>query len=63
VKPGASFTIALNSYDAQSGGQSMMRLLEILQQSAAQRTTTSIDTRSALIDGVLERKTIPAASG
>lgn len=59
VEPGTSFTIAFNSYDAQSGGQSMMRLREILQQPAAQRTTTTIETRSALIDGVLERKNIP----
>lgn len=59
VKPGASFTIALNSYDAQSGGQSMMHLRDILQQPAAQRTTTPIDTRSALIDGILDRQSIP----
>ena len=59
VPPGHTFTIALNSYDAQSGGQSMMRLREILQQPAAQRSTTTIDTRSALIDGVLERQNIP----
>jgi 5'-nucleotidase / UDP-sugar diphosphatase len=59
VKADATFTIALNSYDAQSGGQSMMRLREIVHHPAAQRHLTSIDTRSALIDGILGRRSIP----
>jgi 2',3'-cyclic-nucleotide 2'-phosphodiesterase (5'-nucleotidase family) len=59
VAAGSRFTIALNSYDAQSGGQAMMRLREIVSQPSAKRTTTRIDTRSALIDGFLERKEIP----
>jgi 2',3'-cyclic-nucleotide 2'-phosphodiesterase (5'-nucleotidase family) len=59
VKPDATFTIAFNSYDAQSGGQSMMRLRDMLQRPSAQRHLTAIDTRSALIDGVLERRSIP----
>jgi 5'-nucleotidase / UDP-sugar diphosphatase len=49
------FTIAFNSYDAQSGGQQLMRLREILERPEARRTVTSIETRSALIDGFLAR--------
>lgn len=59
VAAGSRFTIAFNSYDAQSGGQSLMRLREIVAQPSAKRTATRIDTRSALIDGLLERKEIP----
>ena len=59
VAAGTRFTIALNSYDAQSGGQSLMRLREIVSQASAKRSYTSIDTRSALIDGILDRKQIP----
>lgn len=51
----ARFTIAFNSYDAQSGGRSMMRLREILSQPSAKATLTGIDTRGALIDGLLNR--------
>jgi hypothetical protein len=36
----------------------MMRLREILEDPAAKRTTTSVDTRGALIDGLLRRKTV-----
>jgi hypothetical protein len=35
-----------------------MKLREILQQPAAKLKTTSLDTRSALIDGLLDRGTI-----
>jgi len=59
VPPNAKFTIAFNSYDGQSAGQTMMRLREILSQPAVNRTITSIDTRSALIDGILNRAVIP----
>lgn len=52
------FTIAFNSYDAQSGGRRLMRLREILAQPAAKRKTTSIDTRTALIDALLDRREI-----
>jgi 2',3'-cyclic-nucleotide 2'-phosphodiesterase (5'-nucleotidase family) len=59
VPTGSRFTIAFNSYDAQSGGQSMMRLREITTHPGAKRTITAIDTRSALISGLLDRQTIP----
>jgi hypothetical protein len=55
VKDGQRFTIAFNSYDAQSGGRRLMRLREIVFQQGAKRQTTEIDTRSALIDGILQR--------
>lgn len=59
VEPGATFTIAMNSYDAQSGGQSLMRLREIVSRPEAKLTQTGIETRAALIDGLLERGSIP----
>jgi hypothetical protein len=58
VDPDAKFTIAFNSYDSQSGGRSMMRLREILNQPQATRCVTTIDTRGALIEGILNRKTL-----
>lgn len=59
VAADARFTIAMNTYDGQSGGQSMMRLREIVSSPSAKRQVTSIDTRGALIDGILNRKQIP----
>ena len=58
VAAGRRFTIGFNSYDAQSGGRRLMRLREITSQASAKRTTTGIDTRSALIEGILNRKEI-----
>ena len=52
------FTIACNSYDAQSGGRRLLRLREILGQPGAKRKTTSIDTRTALIDTLLDRRQV-----
>lgn len=59
VAAGSRFTIAFNTYDAQSGGQTLMRLREITRKPSAKRSVTRIDTRSALIDGLLERGQIP----
>jgi 5'-nucleotidase/UDP-sugar diphosphatase len=50
--------IAFNSYDAQSGGRRMMKTRDILAAPAAKRTTTAIDTRRALISGLLDRGTV-----
>jgi 2',3'-cyclic-nucleotide 2'-phosphodiesterase (5'-nucleotidase family) len=58
VAEDARFIIAFNSYDAQSGGQSMMPLREILFRPEAKRRFTGIETRNALIDGLLRRKEI-----
>ncbi|RPJ34964.1 MAG: bifunctional metallophosphatase/5'-nucleotidase [Verrucomicrobiaceae bacterium] len=55
VADDARFTIAFNSYDAQSGGRTLMRLREIVSQPSAKLTMTGIDTRGALIDGLLAR--------
>ena len=52
------FTIAFNSYDSQSGGRRLMRTRDILSAPEAKRRTTPIDTRSALIDGLLDRGTV-----
>lgn len=59
VAEDARFTIAMNTYDAQSGGQTLMRLREIISAPGAARHITTIDTRGALIDGILNRKQIP----
>ena len=58
VAEDARFTIAFNSYDAQSGGQSMMLLREILSRPDSKRHITGIETRNALIDGLLRRRQI-----
>lgn len=58
VAPGQRFKIAFNSYDSQSGGRRLMRLRDIATSAAAKRITTPIDTRSALIEGILNRKKI-----
>jgi 2',3'-cyclic-nucleotide 2'-phosphodiesterase (5'-nucleotidase family) len=58
VEEDARFTIAFNSYDAQSGGQSMMPLREILSRPEAKRCFTGIAARNALIDGLLRRREI-----
>lgn len=55
IDPDRRLTIAFNSYDAQSGGRRLLKLREILQQPEAGLSTTSLDTRSALIDGLLDR--------
>ncbi len=49
------FTIAFNSYDAQSGGKRLMRLREIVSRPEAKRVVTGVETRGALIDGFLAR--------
>jgi 2',3'-cyclic-nucleotide 2'-phosphodiesterase/3'-nucleotidase len=50
--------IAFNSYDAQSGGRRLMRMREILAAPEANRRTTPVDTRGALIAGLLDRGTV-----
>jgi 5'-nucleotidase/UDP-sugar diphosphatase len=58
VDPRRRLTIAFNSYDAQSGGRRLMRMRELLAAPAARRTTSPIDTRSALIEGLLDRGSV-----
>ena len=52
------FRIAFNSYDAQSGGRRLPRLMAILARPEAKRTLVPIDTRSALIESLLARGTV-----
>jgi hypothetical protein len=58
VPPDRRLAIAFNAYDAQSGGRRLMKTRDILAAPAAGRTTWPIDTRSALIDGLLDRGTV-----
>jgi 2',3'-cyclic-nucleotide 2'-phosphodiesterase (5'-nucleotidase family) len=58
VPPDRRLVIGFNAYDAQSGGRRLMKTREILAAPAADRKTWPIDTRSALIDGLLDRGTI-----
>ncbi|MBB5352977.1 2',3'-cyclic-nucleotide 2'-phosphodiesterase (5'-nucleotidase family) [Haloferula luteola] len=58
LDPSRRYGIAMNSYDAQSGGRSLMRTLEILERPESKREMTSIAAREALIDFLLEKKTI-----
>jgi len=55
VEPDRRFTIAFNSYDAQSGGRRYLAMRDILAAGPANRRTSRIDTRTALIDGLLDR--------
>jgi 2',3'-cyclic-nucleotide 2'-phosphodiesterase (5'-nucleotidase family) len=52
------FTVAFNAYDAQSGGRRLMRTREILAAPAAKRRSSGIDSRTALVDGLLDRGTV-----
>ena len=55
IDPDRRLTLAFNSYDAQSGGKRLLKLRAILQEPEAHLRTTSLDTRRALIDGLLDR--------
>jgi 5'-nucleotidase / UDP-sugar diphosphatase len=59
VDPNASFTIACNAYDGQSGGRSLPVLHEITSRPEAKRQLTAISSRTALIDSLADRKSIP----
>ena len=52
------FTIGFNSYDGQSAGKRLMRLRAIVASPGAKRRLTQLDTRSALINGLLDRREI-----
>jgi 2',3'-cyclic-nucleotide 2'-phosphodiesterase (5'-nucleotidase family) len=53
--PAGRFTIALNSYDAQSGGRRLPKLRELLEQPEARRTLHALGTREALLEDLLGR--------
>lgn len=50
--------VAFNSFDAQSAGQRLMRLREILQRPETNATLRDLQTRTALIDFFQEAKTV-----
>ena len=55
VKPDERFTIAVNSYDSQSGGRRLPKLRAACESPEGKRTLTALDSRTAVIDGLLER--------
>lgn len=55
LEPRERVTIAFNAYDAQSGGQRLNKLREILAEPACKYTTTPVQTRTALIDFIKAR--------
>lgn len=58
VDPARRYRIGFNSYDGQSGGQTLMRLNEILMKPKSRRREVPVATRQALIDYLLEKKEI-----
>ncbi|MEY3205005.1 MAG: hypothetical protein RLZZ21_1336 [Planctomycetota bacterium] len=58
LSPDRRLTLGLNAYDAQSGGRRLMQTREILAAPPAKLRMSPIDTRTALIDGLLDRGTI-----
>lgn len=62
LRPEQRYTIALNSFDAQSGGQRLTRLKEILDTPAALTTWHPVDTRQAVIDFFQRHREISAST-
>ena len=58
LKVGKRYRIAMSSYDAQSGGKSMMVLRKIAKLPGSKRAMTDISTRQALIDWLLEQEQV-----
>ncbi len=58
LDPKKRYKIALNSYDAQSGGQRMMKVKEIVASPASAATFHETETRDAVIEYFLRHKTI-----
>ena len=53
LDPEKRVTVAFNSYDSQSAGQLLMRLREIIAQPSSKRRPVDINSRDALIEGLL----------
>ncbi len=62
VAPGERLTIALNSYDAQSGGRRFLKLKQILEEPESRTAFHPIETRDALIEFFLSQKQITPES-
>lgn len=58
VTPGDQYRIAFNSYDAQSGGRRLPLLREILSRASSQTIYHEIETRTALTDYFLDKKSV-----
>lgn len=53
LDPSKPITVAFNSYDSQSAGRSLMRLREIVNLPSSKRKPIDINSRDALIEGLL----------
>lgn len=53
LDPAKRITVAFNSYDSQSGGQALMRLREIVNLPSSNRKPVDLNSRDALIEGLL----------
>jgi len=53
LDPAKPVTVAFNSYDSQSGGQSLMRLREIVQLPSSNRNPININARDALTEALM----------
>ena len=58
LEGGKRYRVALNSYDGQSAGRRLPKLHQILGRPESERTETKVETRSALIRCLTERKVI-----
>lgn len=58
LEPGKRYTVAFNSFDAQSGGRRFMALREILRRPESKRKLHPVQTREALIDFFTAREVV-----
>lgn len=58
LDPRARYSIAMNTFDAQSGGHRLLQLRAIMQEPETRATVHPVQTRTALIDYLSKRKTI-----
>ena len=56
--PNRRYTIAFNTWDAQSGGGRLMRMREILQEADSRNTLHKVQTRQALIEYFMREETV-----
>ncbi|MFQ3671641.1 MAG: 5'-nucleotidase C-terminal domain-containing protein, partial [Verrucomicrobiia bacterium] len=58
LDPRRRYAIAMNTFDAQSGGHRLLKLREIMQEPDTQATVHPVQTRTALIDFLSQKKVI-----
>ncbi len=58
LDPARRYTVAMNTFDAQSGGHRLLKLRAIIQEPETQATVQPVQTRTALIDYLSKKKTI-----